>query len=439
MTELAGTPYRLVRRIGAGAAGEVFEAVHVALEQKRAIKLLSLQNMGRPEVIERMKVEAQTLATLRHKNLVEVVDLGVASDGRIWFAMELLEGTSLRKNIVANKHLRADVAVELAIELTEGLAVAHAAGVVHRDVKPENVFVCSSGAVKVLDFGTAKVAFAAAHLTRSGFSVGTLQYMAPEQIEGKGVDARTDLYAVGLVLFEMITGKPPFEDRDNVSLAFAHVTRPPPTMSEKLGAPVDPELERVVARLLAKEKSERFQTADELTVSLKACLSALRAPPPAPAAKETKGQTARMSTVPTGSPASGPGHTLMIPRRDETPTVPPPAPKRERPLAVLLTVGTAVIIVAILLGAIAIRSLRAAPAPAPAPTPTPSLTPTPAPTPTLTPTPTPTLTPTLATAATTSTTSAGADTLDAGKPATKRAVVAPKGSDTPLKLPGSGL
>src|SRR5581483_11799352 len=161
MEVLAGTPYRLVRPIGAGAAGEVFEAIDQRTNARRALKVLGHSNVGRTDVVERMKIEAQTLASLKHKNLVEVVDLGSTTDGRIWFAMELLEGTSLRQTITSNKKLRADVAIELAIELCEGLSAAHAAGVIHRDIKPENLFVCSNGVVKILDFGTAKVAYAA--------------------------------------------------------------------------------------------------------------------------------------------------------------------------------------------------------------------------------------------------------------------------------------
>jgi serine/threonine-protein kinase len=283
----------VVRRLGAGAAGEVFEAVHVTRGTRRAIKILALQNLGKTEVVERMKIEARTLATLKHKNLVEVVDVGVTDDGRVWFAMELLEGTNLRKTITTNKTLRLDVAIDLAIELLAGLGAAHAAGIVHRDVKPENVFVCSSGVVKVLDFGTAKVAHARHGMTQSGFAVGTLQYMAPEQIEGKGVDPRTDLYAVGLVLYEMITGRPPFEDRDNVSLAFAHATRPPPTLADKLGHPVPEALEQVVAKALAKTKDDRFASAEEMARALATCRAAVSARP-----SVGKGYTLRMQTVP---------------------------------------------------------------------------------------------------------------------------------------------
>jgi serine/threonine-protein kinase len=313
MEVLAGTHYRLVRPIGAGAAGEVFEAIDQRTSVHRALKVLGQSNVGRTEVVERMKIEAQTLASLRHKNLVEVVDLGVASDGRIWFAMELLEGTSLRQTITTNKRLRADVAIELAIELCEGLSAAHAAGVVHRDIKPENLFVCASGVVKILDFGTAKVAYAAGPQTQAGMSLGTLAYMAPEQIEGKPVDPRTDVYAAGLVLFEMLTGRPPFDDKDSVSLAFAHATRPPPTLAERLGEPVPLALEQAMSRALAKPREDRFASAAEFADALRAILGTLRGP--------IKGLTVRLSGVPIAPPPPEMEREAPMPQRRFHPVV----------------------------------------------------------------------------------------------------------------------
>jgi serine/threonine-protein kinase len=327
MEPLAGTPYRLVRRLGAGAAGEVFEALDQRQGARRALKILSMQNLGRTEVVERMKIEAQTLASLHHKNLVEVVDLGVAGDGRLYFAMELLEGTSLRQTIKANGKLRTDVALELCIELCEGLAAAHAAGVVHRDIKPENIFVCSTGVVKVLDFGTAKVAYASGPQTQAGFTLGTLAYMAPEQIEGKPVDARTDVYAAGLVLFEMLTGKPPFDDKDNVSLAFAHATRPPPTLAER-GVIAPPELEHAVARALSKAREDRFGSATDFAAALGAILSTVRMP------TSGKGMTVRISTVPS---------TYVPP--DDLPVVVPEPKKRLHPIVLVLVLVLGLVLV----------------------------------------------------------------------------------------------
>src|SRR5664279_5204951 len=156
-TPLAGTPYVLLRLLGRGSMGEVYEAVHSALGTKRAVKLLAAQHADRADLAERMRTEGQLLAHVRHPNLVEVVDLGIAQDGRIYFVMDLLEGHTLRRTIEANAPMRPALALELVLPILDGLHAAHSAGIVHRDIKPENVFVCATGDVKVLDFGVAKV------------------------------------------------------------------------------------------------------------------------------------------------------------------------------------------------------------------------------------------------------------------------------------------
>ena len=269
---LPGTPYRIVRMLGTGAMGEVYEAEHELLGTRRALKVLAPQHADRADLAERMRVEARALAKLRHKNLVEVLDLGVSADGRPFFAMEVLEGHTLRQTLRANGVLRVALAIEVAIEILEGLGAAHASGLVHRDVKPENVFVCATGAVKVLDFGIAKFSdLAGAPVTQTGFTIGTPRYMAPEQIEGKMVDARSDVYATAIVLYEMTTGAVPFEDAETMALAFAHVTRPPPPPSSRSTQEISPRLEAAILRALSKKPDDRFASAAELAAELRRC------------------------------------------------------------------------------------------------------------------------------------------------------------------------
>ncbi len=269
---LPGTPYVLVQKIGSGAMGDVYEAYHSLEQTTVALKVMATRHLSRADFAERMKNEALTLGRIRHKNLVSLLDSGLAADGRLYFAMELLRGHTLRKTIEANAPVRPNLAIELVCELLAGLQAAHDADVIHRDIKPENIFVCATGEVKLLDFGVAKMGQLTASLTQTGFSLGTPQYMAPEQIEGKTLTPRADLYAVGLVLYELLTRKIPFEDKEPLALAFAHATRPPPPPSSRLPAPLPARLEAAVLRALEKSPTHRFASADEFAAALRASL-----------------------------------------------------------------------------------------------------------------------------------------------------------------------
>ncbi len=204
--------------------GEVYEVEHDMLGTRRALKVLVRHYAGREDLAERLRVEARGLARLKHPNLVEVYDLGTAADGRIFFAMELLDGVTLRAMLRDRGRLSVRTSVELVIQVLAGLQAAHTAGILHRDVKPENVFVCRDGTVKLLDFGVAKAIDAwlpDQQITARGMTVGTPRYMSPEQAEGGAVDGRTDVYATGQVLWEMLAGRPAFEETDLYELAQA--------------------------------------------------------------------------------------------------------------------------------------------------------------------------------------------------------------------------
>lgn len=219
---LAGTAYRTIRRIGSGAMGQVFEAEHTGLRRRVAVKLLSPLLAGDPVFVDRLRLEAQALATVRHHNVVAVTDHATTPSGVPFLVMELLQGRTLHDLLRERRALPFPEALQIFDQLLGGLGAIHAAGLVHRDLKPANVFLCREGertTVKVLDFGIVKVArhdlagpiAPARLLTQQGHAIGTPNFMAPEQVLGQGCDARTDIYAAGVLLYLLLSGRAPFQ------------------------------------------------------------------------------------------------------------------------------------------------------------------------------------------------------------------------------------
>jgi eukaryotic-like serine/threonine-protein kinase len=277
-----GSSYCALRRIAVGGSGEVYEAEHIALGKHVAVKLLRKGGEDAEEgemSMERMRVEAQALARLRSPHLVNVCDWGHTADGRPFYVMDLLTGATLLREVGKRGCLPAPEAVGYVRQLLEGLAVAHRAGIVHRDVKLENLFLedAAEGArvLKILDFGIAKVLPHATGVeppsmrTGDGTILGTPRYMAPEQALGHPVDARADLYAAGVVLYELLTGRDPFYNvLGTARLLHAAVSREPPRPSQVAEQLIDPALEDVVMRALAKRPEDRYGSAAELSAAL---------------------------------------------------------------------------------------------------------------------------------------------------------------------------
>ncbi len=280
---IPGTVYRIIRPIGQGGMGEVYEVEHDMLGARRALKVLVKHYARREDLAERLRVEARGLARLKHPNLVEVYDLGTASDGRLFFAMEMLDGVTLRAMLRDRGRLSVRTSVELVVQVLAGLHAAHQAGILHRDVKPENVFVCRDGTVKLLDFGVAKAIDAwmpEQKITGAGMTVGTPKYMSPEQAEGANVDARTDLYAVGQMLWEMLAGRPAFDETEPYDLAQAKRTRGIAPLQEVPGIEATPALCEVVDRGCQADPDKRHSSADAFIRVLR---SVVGTPTPAPA------------------------------------------------------------------------------------------------------------------------------------------------------------
>jgi Tol biopolymer transport system component len=272
-------PYEILSSVGAGGMGEVYRARDTRLDRIVAIKVLPTHLADRSELRERFEREARTIASLNHPHICTLFDIG-QQDGIDYLVMEYLEGETLAQRLLKGS-LPLDQVLQYAIEISDALDKAHRKGVTHRDLKPGNIMITKSG-TKLLDFGLAKlkqevapanvqlsqIATADDPLTAKGTIVGTLQYMAPEQLEGKEVDARTDIFAFGAVVYEMATGKKCFEGKSQASLIGAILKDDPPPISS-LQPMTPPALDRIVKKCLAKEPDERWHAAKDLCDELK--------------------------------------------------------------------------------------------------------------------------------------------------------------------------
>jgi serine/threonine-protein kinase len=261
--------YRLLSRLGTGGMAEVWAAEDTELGRQIALKLLHSRLAADQDFVERFRREASSAAGLQHPNVVSVFDRG-ESQGNYYIAMEYLRGPSL-KDLVRRGPLEPRYAVELVLQVLRAARFAHRHGVVHRDLKPHNVMLDDEGRVKVTDFGIARAG--ASDMTETGSIMGTAQYLSPEQAQGHAVTASSDLYSIGVMLFELLTGRVPFDGESPVTIALRHVSEPPPAPSQ-LNPAVPPALDAVVLRALAKDPRDRFADADEFIAALTAATTA---------------------------------------------------------------------------------------------------------------------------------------------------------------------
>jgi serine/threonine-protein kinase len=406
--ELAGR-YEIERELGAGAAAVTVAALDRRLGRRVAIKILKPEEERDADFARRFTREAQTAAAINHPNVVNVYDVGQEGD-LYYLVMQLVDGTDLKELIQRERALPWPRAVAIARDVLAGLAAIHAAGIVHRDIKPQNVLIGRDGSVKVTDFGVAHVERDTS-LTAAGTTVGTAAYMAPEQAQGQAPTPAADVYAVGVMLYEMVTGRLPFDEPTAMATMLAHIQRPAPTPVAPRGMePLPRGIALAIEQALAKDPRTRFRSAEAMR-------HALEAP-----------ETVAM-------PAAGAGRTEAVPslhrpaQRPRTtragssgqPPQPPPPAVAERPGGFAGPFVVALVVLAVALAAVAgalwlmedrpdlfgggndpaATATVAPPTDAPAviepasdtPTPTPSPTPEPSPTPTPSPEPSPTPTP----------------------------------------------
>jgi eukaryotic-like serine/threonine-protein kinase len=266
--------YTVRERLGDGGMGEVYLAHDVLLGRDVALKVLREPHAARGEFVERFRREARHAAGLSHPNIVEVYDAGEAADGAPYMAMEYLPGGTLRDRLDMRGALPPRTAAEVALQIAEALAVAHGHGVVHRDIKPENVLVTENGDVKVADFGIARASDATV-MTQTNLVLGTVRYISPEQAMARPVGPASDLYSLGVVLYEMLAGEVPFEAEGPIAVAMKHLTQPPVPLRE-LAPAVPADLEAITARLMRKDPARRYGRAGDLARDLERYLAGER-------------------------------------------------------------------------------------------------------------------------------------------------------------------
>jgi eukaryotic-like serine/threonine-protein kinase len=341
--------YKIIRKLGAGGMADVYLAEDQELGRRVAIKILNDRHAADDQFVERFRREAKNAAGLSHPNIVSIYDRGEA-EGTYYIAMEYLDGRSLKELIVSRGSAPIRTAIEYARQILGAVGFAHQNGIVHRDIKPHNVLVGHEGRLKVTDFGIARSG--ASQMTEVGSIIGTAQYLSPEQARGAQVDQTSDVYSVGVVLYELLTGQVPFTGDTPLEIAMKHLSETPRPPSE-LREDVPHDLDMVVLRALAKDPSERYQSAEEMDADLERVLQGL------PVGEET---AAAATAVLAGSGALAAAPTSVITRPTEaapTRAVPPGAtppagyygyegpPRRRRPiwpwvLSVLLLIAAGV-------------------------------------------------------------------------------------------------
>jgi serine/threonine-protein kinase len=399
--------YEIVEKVGVGGFGTVYKGRDPFIKRLVAIKTCQSDD---EEIKKRFFREAEYAGNLHHPNITTIYDFGVMEDGTPYIVQEFLTGDDLDRLIKRKVPLSLNRKVHILVDVCEGLGYAHAAGIIHRDIKPANIRILHDGTVKIMDFGIAKSMVSASTLTQTGITLGTASYLAPEQIRGETLDARTDLFSLGVVAYEVFTGQKPFAG-DHISTVLYRIMNETPPRPGELDPQIPPSLDRAVLHALEKDRANRYATCGELRSDLSAALKQIADDVPTfPSTRRPalEGVSVRADSEPTmPTPSEGVARSVAPPPepsasaptvadvrlRVESTSEPIAAPARERRGALRLFALAALLLVASGGAFVAIRNRAAKEPPAVEPSPTPAAAPTPLPTAVPAPTPAPPSTP----------------------------------------------
>jgi serine/threonine protein kinase len=253
--------YKIIERLGKGGMGDIYKAIQDPLNRVVALKVLPPQFGRDEEFAKRFEIEAKAISLLQHQNIVSIYEYG-EENGYRYFAMQFVDGRDLSRHIAERKGMAVDEIIDFSKQICRGLRYAHNNNVVHRDIKPQNILIEKSNVVKLSDFGIAKI-FSGSDITMTGFTLGTPEYMSPEQALGKNIDHQTDIYSLGVVMYEMLVKKPPFTGSDPMSVAYkqVHEQAPPPSARRR---DTPKRLELIILKALKKNKEERYESVEEM-------------------------------------------------------------------------------------------------------------------------------------------------------------------------------
>ncbi|HEX7505621.1 MAG TPA: serine/threonine-protein kinase [Polyangia bacterium] len=297
IAQLVADRYRVIRKLGEGGMGSVYLAEHVVIEKKFALKVLALELSRRSDLVARFLQEARSASRIGHENVIDIMDFGQSPDGLVYIAMEYLDGRDLGEIVRSKGAMEWSEARAIVLQICRALRAAHDRGIVHRDMKPENIFLIQREGqphfVKILDFGIAKVMGLdpnGPRLTKTGMIFGTPEYMAPEQAEGKDTDHRADIYAVGCIMYHLITGQTPFVAESFMTMLTKHLMEEPvPPSARRPDLVITPEMDALVLKALEKDREKRWQSMAELLDAVGVCPGPETATP-----KALGGQTVAM-------------------------------------------------------------------------------------------------------------------------------------------------
>ncbi len=322
--------YKILEKLGEGGMGVVYKAIDINLDRTVAIKALNTELTGNPELEQRFRAEAKAQANLNHTNLATLYAL-LVEEGRPWMVMEYIEGETFEQMVQRRGPIPGNEAVPLFRQALLGIGYAHRMGVIHRDIKPSNIMLNKQGIVKVMDFGIAKV-LGARGMTKTGTQMGTAFYMPPEQVLNRGVDIRSDIYSLGVTLYEMLTANVPFNGESDYQIMTDHVNAPPP-LPTKFYPYIPLGMQNAVLKALEKKPDARFQTVEEFGAALEqpdtfgvapvaapAVTPAVPAPPPPPAPRRATVVETSVSALPPTVAAPPPLATAPPPLQDVPPT-----------------------------------------------------------------------------------------------------------------------